>query len=213
MRYLGKIVVASAVAMIAAVFALCSGVAHADTLDVSFAISNNNLGVTAAELFLDSSTVADFSTFSGTLVSCTTQCGPPVTGSGELNNGATDSTIVTTGNDGATYDLVFGNFNSAANPTTVVLVDGVVTSISWTDYLFATSNDHSCGVCLLSLSTTEIGAYNKTSGMLLDADLTLSASAATPLPATLPLFAGGLGFVGYLAKRRKKNATPALAAA
>jgi hypothetical protein len=26
---------------------------------------------------------------------------------------------------------------------------------------------------------------------------------ATPLPATLPLFAGGLGFVGYLAKRRK----------
>ena len=28
---------------------------------------------------------------------------------------------------------------------------------------------------------------------------------ATPLPATLPLFAGGLGFVGYLT-RRKKNA-------
>jgi hypothetical protein len=36
---------------------------------------------------------------------------------------------------------------------------------------------------------------------------------ATPLPATLPLFAGGLAFVGYLAKRRKKNATSALAAA
>jgi hypothetical protein len=33
----------------------------------------------------------------------------------------------------------------------------------------------------------------------------------TPLPATLPLFAGGLGFVGYLAKRRK-NATPLAAA-
>lgn len=28
---------------------------------------------------------------------------------------------------------------------------------------------------------------------------------ATPLPATLPLFAGGLGFVGYLTRRRKKN--------
>jgi len=27
-------------------------------------------------------------------------------------------------------------------------------------------------------------------------------AAATPLPATLPLFAGGLGFVGFLAKRR-----------
>ena len=33
---------------------------------------------------------------------------------------------------------------------------------------------------------------------------------ATPLPATLPLFAGGLGFVGYLMKRRK-SAKQALA--
>jgi hypothetical protein len=36
---------------------------------------------------------------------------------------------------------------------------------------------------------------------------------ATPLPAALPLFAGGLGFVGFLAKRRKKNATLPLVAA
>jgi hypothetical protein len=35
----------------------------------------------------------------------------------------------------------------------------------------------------------------------------------TPLPATLPLFAGGLSFVGFLAKRRKQNAKPAIAAA
>jgi hypothetical protein len=35
----------------------------------------------------------------------------------------------------------------------------------------------------------------------------------TPLPATLPLFAGGLGFIGYLAKRRKQNAKQAIAAA
>lgn len=35
----------------------------------------------------------------------------------------------------------------------------------------------------------------------------------TPLPATLPLFAGGLGFVGYLTRRRKKSRTQALAAA
>jgi hypothetical protein len=33
--------------------------------------------------------------------------------------------------------------------------------------------------------------------------------AATPLPATLPLFAGGLGFVGYLTRRRKKAAPAA----
>jgi hypothetical protein len=39
------------------------------------------------------------------------------------------------------------------------------------------------------------------------------APAATPLPATLPLFAGGLSFVGYLAKRRKQSAKQTLAAA
>ena len=40
----------------------------------------------------------------------------------------------------------------------------------------------------------------------------LDGPTATPLPATLPLFAGGLGFVGYLAKRRI-SAKRALAAA
>jgi hypothetical protein len=39
------------------------------------------------------------------------------------------------------------------------------------------------------------------------------AATPTPLPATLPLFAGGLGFVGYLVKRRKQNAKHAIAAA
>jgi hypothetical protein len=38
-------------------------------------------------------------------------------------------------------------------------------------------------------------------------------AAATPLPATLPLFAGGLGFVGYLTRRRKQNGKQALASA
>jgi hypothetical protein len=35
---------------------------------------------------------------------------------------------------------------------------------------------------------------------------------ATPIPAALPLFAGGLGFVGWLARRRKREGSPALAA-
>jgi hypothetical protein len=35
---------------------------------------------------------------------------------------------------------------------------------------------------------------------------------ATPLPATLPLFAGGLGFVGYLTGRKKRKANQTLAA-
>jgi hypothetical protein len=44
-------------------------------------------------------------------------------------------------------------------------------------------------------------------------DLTVTFDvSATPLPATLPLFAGGLGFVGFLTRRKKRNAQ-ALAAA
>jgi hypothetical protein len=42
--------------------------------------------------------------------------------------------------------------------------------------------------------------------------ISLPALSATPLPATLPLFAGGLGLVGYLTKRRKGNAKHVLAA-
>lgn len=34
----------------------------------------------------------------------------------------------------------------------------------------------------------------------------VNAAAATPLPAALPLFAGGLGIIGLLARRRKRNA-------
>jgi hypothetical protein len=36
---------------------------------------------------------------------------------------------------------------------------------------------------------------------------------ATPLPAALPLFAGGLGVIGLLARRKKRKAAPAVAAA
>jgi hypothetical protein len=39
------------------------------------------------------------------------------------------------------------------------------------------------------------------------------APAATPLPAALPLFAGGLGMVAFLSRRNKRKSTAALAAA
>jgi hypothetical protein len=35
-------------------------------------------------------------------------------------------------------------------------------------------------------------------------------SSTTPLPATLPLFAGGLGFIGYLTGRKKRKVSQAL---
>jgi hypothetical protein len=43
-------------------------------------------------------------------------------------------------------------------------------------------------------------------------DVRLTGISSTPLPAALPLFAGGLGFVGYLG-RKKRKAGQALAAA
>jgi hypothetical protein len=43
--------------------------------------------------------------------------------------------------------------------------------------------------------------------------ITAIAAATTPLPAALPMFAGGLGLVGYLARRRKRSSGQALAAA
>ena len=39
------------------------------------------------------------------------------------------------------------------------------------------------------------------------------APSATPLPGALPLFAGGLGFVGFLLRRRKRTDAAAFAAA
>jgi hypothetical protein len=46
-----------------------------------------------------------------------------------------------------------------------------------------------------------------------DSSITLDGVSATPLPAALPLFASGLGFVGYLARRRKKNGNLRVSAA
>lgn len=42
---------------------------------------------------------------------------------------------------------------------------------------------------------------------------TFNKVSTTPLPATLPLFAGGLGFVGYWARRRRASVKQAVAAA
>ncbi len=65
--------------------------------------------------------------------------------------------------------------------------------------------------------TLGIELQNTSNGGQTDFDLVgltfTAAVTATPLPATLSLFAGGLGFVGFLAKRRKQNAKQAIAAA
>jgi hypothetical protein len=62
----------------------------------------------------------------------------------------------------------------------------------------------------LSLSWTEGGAFTPPVTFL-EGEFVTSQAAATPLPGTLPLFAGGLGALGLLGWRRKKKAA-ALAA-
>jgi hypothetical protein len=52
---------------------------------------------------------------------------------------------------------------------------------------------------------TAADAY--TYGSAADQDYTIEIGvAATPLPAVLPLFAGGLGLVGFLSRRKKQKA-------
>jgi hypothetical protein len=59
---------------------------------------------------------------------------------------------------------------------------------------------------LASLGLTA-GVYNYTYGSAADQDYTVEIGvAATPLPAALPLFAGGLGMVGFLSRRGKRKA-------
>jgi len=90
------------------------------------------------------------------------------------------------------------------------------------NYLF---NDIQNSNGLLPMSITTPFLYNVHSGdglfgqlhlasgdnlVLSDSSVTLS---ETPLPAALPLFAGGLGVIGLLARRRKRKGAAAIAAA
>ncbi len=47
--------------------------------------------------------------------------------------------------------------------------------------------------------------FSNSFGDTITADGVADILSQTPLPATLPLFAGGLGFVGYLTRRKKRD--------
>jgi hypothetical protein len=90
---------------------------------------------------------------------------------------------------------------SALGPFTL---DGVTIS----DIHFATSpGSHSNYNSSTGLWSNPEG---DTSDLLIEADF---APTATPLPAALPMFAGGLGMVGFFARRKKRNARSQLTAA
>jgi len=57
-----------------------------------------------------------------------------------------------------------------------------------------------------------IGSYANMFGLTIDINVSSNEATTTPLPAALPLFAGGLGVIALLTRRRKQKAA-ALAAA
>ena len=67
----------------------------------------------------------------------------------------------------------------------------------------------------LASGTYLLDNFLDNSGTLVDPNYAVlfTPVSSTPLPASLPLFAGGLGFIGYLTRRRKQNGKQALAAA
>ena len=123
-----------------------------------------------------------------------------------------------------TFDLA-GNLAGGPNPKTL----SVTASAGSNSYSFDASSTHlnamgwvpesffftatgSSALLTFASTTTGVsgnGSYPFAFGPALD---NVSVS-ATPLPAALPLFAGGLGVIGLLAKRRKRKVAAALAAA
>lgn len=98
-----------------------------------------------------------------------------------------------TGEDSLIIDL--------SGPLTATNLTGSPTfaaSGSETDYFFLCSEDGFCGSRTITGGSLDVTSLEVTS---------------TPLPAALPLFAGGLGMLGVFARRRKRKAEGAISAA
>ena len=110
-------------------------------------------------------------------------------------------------------EITVGSYVRIAMPTGVTNVsfemDSSTSPDAWAVYGSSSANPSSLGTALatgtseetlVTLPTEAFYFFTATGGNVLIRDISMS---ATPLPATLPLFAGGLGLVGFLAKRRK----------
>lgn len=116
--------------------------------------------------------------------------------------------ILTLSNQGSTdYFLELSNTTTSPGPILTLPIDDSGTLIGFTGGAIENSASLIGGCDLSSGECRSSGPVAEGSG-----ELTLPVD-TTPLPATLPLFAGGLGFVRYLARRRKRSDKQALAAA
>ena len=112
-----------------------------------------------------------------------------------------------TSSNGFAAQVTVVDANNSANSllsTVVSQASGTATWVAFSMDFTATSNSST-----LSFVDT-LGAFD--AGIYLDdVSVDLQNASATPIPGALPLFAGGLGLVGFLTKRRK-SAMQALAA-
>jgi hypothetical protein len=167
----------------------CSG--GSTSLTCTFAANSGFLFIdsSAADLNLSGSITSATETFSG--------------GSGAV----TSSTVNITGSKNVDG---FGTFNvtddltsgAGGNPT----VSTITLTINGTTLALLANgdgNDVAAHICEISSGSACASTFFALP----------NGTMSTPLPAALPLFAGGLGLVGYLARRRKQSGKQALAAA
>ena len=120
-------------------------------------------------------------------------------------------------------EITVGSYVRIAMPTGVTNVsfemDSSTTPDAWAVYGSSSANPASLGTALMTgtseetpvlLPTEAFYFFTATAGNVLIRDISMS---ATPVPAALPLFAGGLGVIGMFARRRKQKNAAAIAAA
>ena len=96
--------------------------------------------------------------------------------------------------NGIGYNGPNGGGHGNAGPLFFTITD--TNGINLTDFV-TSAGGANCAPCLFAADV--IGTGGQTGAVAANALV----DASTPLPATLPLFAGGLGFLGFLSKRRK----------
>ena len=192
---------------------------------VSFAFAGVVLGA------LTSPSRAVTATFLGTFslaacpVSCSGSFGPASNETGSINDFYTFT--VTGPNALLTIDSVINNYNTTDQQiqsfTIALFHNSGTTSGPTADGLVSTNTGAAPGAppglqtasltaSVSSLLDTgqyflEVTGTTGTTGTQYSGPFKFEPVATTPLPAALPLFAGGLGVLGFLAKRRKRKAS------
>lgn len=104
---------------------------------------------------------------------------------------------------GATYNVTFSFLPDGGNPSNFSASFDGVTLVSLTNPAAGPYIDYSFGAIATGTSTVLAFNFRDDPGFLFLDEVAVN---QTPIPAALPLFAGGLGVLGLLARRRKQKA-------